>query len=463
MQPATSALSVQRPVPKKRYKPDALMYVTVAFLWVSVWRFQDLWPIIGKIQVPILLEAVLALVLVGSMSGARSLKWTKSRIFAIPFVLLVIMVVGVPTSLWIGKSVTFITKDFAPSLLLMIAVATSLREAEDLNWIAFAHLVGATIYSIYIYLFIPVGSDGRLGGLVYYDANDFALLVVCTIPFAIYFLRPTVAGWKRLFALFSLALFVEMVIKSGSRGGFIAFIALMAYIVVSFRSIPTRLRLSAVGAAAVIMIVFGSTAYWNMMGTILHPSDDYNMKEQSGRKFVWKRGIGYMLTHPVIGVGADTFEQAEGTLSAISRVYAAENRGLKWSTAHNSFVLVGAELGVGGLILFIAMIGTSIAHLIRIRAGPNGDPVVTPEDAAFAQMLIASLIGFSVAGFFVSASYFSFLYALLGLVIAEDSLRRRRLARGPGHPTVIGEIQPSRPAAARASKELPRTHWAPTG
>jgi O-antigen ligase len=437
------------------------MYVTVAFLWTSVWRFQDLWPIIAKVQLPIMLEIGVALLLATSLHGSRDPKWTRSRLFAIPFLMIAVAAIGLPLSLWQGKTLTFITKDFGPSLLLMAAVAISLREAEDINWIAFAHLIGATVYSIYIYLFIPIASDGRLGGGVYYDANDFALLIVASIPFAIYFLRPKVAIWKRLFALFSLALFVQMVIKSGSRGGFIAFICLMVYVVIAFRAIPTRVRLSAVAAAFLIMTVFGSAAYWTMMQSILHPKEDYNMTSEVGRKAIWKRGIGYMLTHPVLGVGAAAFEQAEGTLSAISKQYAEENKGLKWSTAHNSFVLVGAELGVTGLMLFVTMLGTAFYHLAQIKDGPRGDPLVTAEDSAFAQTLTTSLIGFCVAGFFVSGAYFSFLYVLIGLVIAEDSLRKRRLARGAGQPGTVASIPAT--TARRRQKQIARTHWAPTG
>jgi len=168
-----------------------------------------------------------------------------------------------------------------------------------------------------------------------------------------------------------------------------------------------------------------------------------------------------MLTHPVLGVGANAFEQAEGNLSEISRQYAAENRGLKWSTAHNSFVLVGAELGFTGLLLFVTMIGTSFAHLVRIKTGPDGDPDVTPEDAAFSQTLIASLLSFCIAGFFVSATYFAFLYVLVGLIVAEDSLRARRRASGARVPAAISAATPA--SKARVAQRVPRTHWAPTG
>lgn len=446
---------------KRRYAPDALMYVTAAFMWVSVWRVQDLWPIIGKIQIPIMLEGMLGVLIVVNLRGVRRLKWMKSRVMAIPFLILLVMVAGLPFSLWPGRSFIFVTKDFMPSLLLMLGVAVSIREIEDLNWIAFMHLIGATIYSLWTFLFVSVASDGRLVGSAHYDANDLALLLVSTIPLAIYFLRPQVVLWKRLFALSSLALFVELLVKCGSRGGFIAFIVVLLYIVLAFRAIPARLRLTAVGATVLIMTAFGSATYWDMMSTIIHPKDDYNMTSPVGRKAIWKRGVGYMLSRPVLGVGVNDFEQAEGSLSAISAEYASANRGLKWSTAHNSFVLIGAELGVGGLLLFVTMLGTSFTHLTRIKAGPDGDPLVCQEDAALAQTLIASLIGFCLAGFFVSAAYFSFLYALVGLVIGIDSLRRRRLARGAGQPAAPAAIQGS--AKMRGRREVTRVHWAPTG
>jgi O-antigen ligase len=436
------------------------MYVTVAFLWISVWRFQDLWPIIGKLQVPILLEVTLALTLAASLRGPRSPKWLKSRIFVIPFLMLALMIVGLPLSLWRGWSFGFITKVFMPILLLMAGVAFSIRDAEDANWIALAHLIGADVYSLYTYLFVAVGSDGRLSGGAHYDANDLGVMLVATLPLAIYFLRPGVKIWKRVFALVSLALYIMLIVKSGSRGAFIALICVAAYIVLAFRAIPTRVRLGAVAAATLLMVVFGSAAYWQMMKTVTDTKDDYNMTSPVGRKAIWKRGVGYMLTHPVVGVGANAFEQAEGTLSAISQEYALQNKGLKWSTAHNSFVLVGAELGITGLLLFVTLLGTMFKSLNEIKAGPTDDPHVTSEDAAFSQALIGCLIGFCVAGFFVSAAYFAYLYVLVGLAAAEISLRSRRRAR-------VGAAQPlsiPRPASnVRPVRRGAPTYWLPTG
>src|SRR2546426_7538451 len=40
-----------------------------------------------------------------------------------------------------------------------------------------------------------------------------------------------------------------------------------------------------------------------------------NFTEESGRIEVWRRGVGYMLQSPILGVGPDNFQTAEGRLS----------------------------------------------------------------------------------------------------------------------------------------------------
>lgn len=444
----------------KRYHPDLLLYLTIIFAWFSVWRFQELWPIIGKLQVSFLTEIALTAAFFTDTSPLRRLKWAKSKVFYVPFILLGIMVLGLPFNLYPGQAVVIIEKDFAPTLLLMMVVSTSMREDSDLDWFAFLHLVGAIVYSFWVYLYVPMGWNGRLGDLVYYDANDFGLLLVCTIPFAVYFLRPGVVGWKRLVALFGLALFVVMVMKTGSRGAFLGFIAVMAFILVRYRAVPARMRVGAVAGGVALLLVLGSSTYWNMMRSIAHPQDDYNLTDPVGRKAVWKRGIGYMLMRPVFGVGVGSFGQAEGRLSAVSKEFASENRGLKWSTAHNAFVLVGAELGLGGLIAFVFMIVASVRTLAAVRAPPQGNAQVLLADEAYAQMLIGSLIGYCVAGFFISASYFSYLYVIVGLVVAQQAVLKRRAA-GRSSAPVPRAAEPTERSSRR--QRFGKAHWAPAG
>jgi O-antigen ligase len=397
------------------------MYLSVLMIWFSVWRVHILWPILGKLQISLFVEIALAVAVIAESAAEPPSAWIKSKLLLSPLLLLGLMVVGLPFGLYPTKTLTFVAKDFGPTLLLLFAIATSLRTMKDVEWLAFAHLVGATIYCAWVYFSVPIGAEGRLGNLIFYDANDFALIVACSIPFAVYFARPGVGPLRRIFSLYALLLFALMIIKSGSRGGFLGLVAVALFIVVALRAIPFRIRFGAVAVGTILFVIFASPTYWKQMRTILHPAQDPNSTEVTGRKAIWKRGIGYMLTHPVLGVGASNFPQAEGTISKISREYAARGVGLKWSTAHNSFVLIGAEAGVGGLVLFVVMLGSSFMRLGRIRRRSLGDPVVTVADVAFARTLMASLVAFCVSGFFVSATYFAYLYVIVGLAIAHTA------------------------------------------
>jgi O-antigen ligase len=141
-----------------------------------------------------------------------------------------------------------------------------------------------------------------------------------------------------------------------------------------------------------------------------------------------------MAMHPVLGVGAFAFPSAEGAL-APQAARGEFGIGFKWSEAHNSFIEIGAELGVMGLVLFVALLVSGVRTLSRIGGGP-------PGPAAFlAQILTASLVTYVVSGFFLSAAYWTYLYVLLGMVLGLAKVA----APGPA----VGARRPA-PGVARA-------------
>src|SRR5438477_222273 len=177
----------------------------------------------------------------------------------------------------------------------------------------------------------------------------------------------------RLAALAGLLVLVVPLIRSGSRGGFLAFLAIVAFILVGFTTVPARARITGL---VVILTVLGATAsdkYWTQMQTIIRPHSDYNLTDDTGRMKIWKRGIAYMLDRPMLGVGMGNFPTAEGTLSPLARA-GERGRGVRWGAAHNTFVQIGAELGIPGLLFFIALIGSVFAALRRVTPhGARGD------------------------------------------------------------------------------------------
>jgi O-antigen ligase len=212
-------------------------------------------------------------------------------------------------------------------------------------------------------------------------------------------------------------------VRSGSRGGLIALAVVAAFIVVRYSAIPLRWRLRATALGAVVLLAVASDQYWQQMATILSDTD-YNQTEESGRLQIWRRGVGYMMGQPVFGVGPGNFQVAEGTLSPF-----AERQqygiGVRWNAAHNSFIQVGAELGIPGLALFVALIATAFLALRRsdrreralIEQGCAGSPV-TPA-------LTAALLGFVVGSVFLSLAYAEMLYTLLALATGLEKVLTR--------------------------------------
>jgi O-antigen ligase len=168
------------------------------------------------------------------------------------------------------------------------------------------------------------------------------------------------------------------------------------------------------GVILILIMSFAPGTLWERMSTIGDKEQDYNMTASSGRIAVWKRGIGFMLANPVLGVGPDVFAVADGESHG--------GRG-KWSVAHNSFVQVGAELGVTGLVLFVMMIVKSLQSLSTAhRKLPTGSP-----EAGLVGAIQIGFYGYLSTGFFLSQAYSSLLILLTGLsvmitkLVMEDS------------------------------------------
>src|SRR6267378_2366542 len=110
----------------------------------------------------------------------------------------------------------------------------------------------------------------------------------------------------------------------------------LMFVLLGFTMISARARL--VGLIGILAVVFASASdrYWKQMQTIFNPQQDYNLTSDAGRLKVWKRGLGYMTDHPIVGVGGDNFGIAEGTISPLAR-RAERGLGVHWGAAHNTF------------------------------------------------------------------------------------------------------------------------------
>jgi O-antigen ligase len=394
---------------------DLLQLAIMGFAAVAVWRVQDLFPVLNSIKVQYVAPGIALIAFVANRDPRRHIRPIDSPLLRRLLGILVMIGVSIPLSLWPGRTLSFMLNDHAKTIGLMVLIAASIRGIADIERYALMHIGGATLYSYYVNTHFQVSfRSGRLGDLIYYDANDLALLLVCTIPFCVYFLRPASRWWQKLVAIPSVGLIMYTLVQTGSRGGFLAFIACGAYLLFTFDSISKAARGYTVGILVAFLLYFGGSQYWTTMSTMLTPTQDYNWTADGGRKALWTRGIGYMLTHPLTGVGGRAYGIAEGTISSIASRQ-EEGIGVKWSAAHNSFIEIGAELGFIGIGLFVSALHLAFGFARRLgklggdaRAGPLGP---------LGQTVGGVLIAYLVAGFFVSAGYSAYLYTIFGITL----------------------------------------------
>ncbi len=396
--------------PAEQFKWDALQVALAILVFMQVWRVQDLFPVLALFGLPILATCVTLLLFVLDRDPRRCLSNLNQPVVLATLGLLALVALSVPGSLYVAGSLDFLVKGYLRTVLLMLLVAGRIRGFADLRRLAWLQIAGVLLYSGAVTAQFPVGRNGRLQVLSFYDVNDLALLIISSLPLVLYLWRQPAGLVARMLLIAASVFLMTTLVKTGSRGGFVAFLAVAAYLLLRFRGVSGAKRAGAVALLAMLLVGTANSSYFERISTILHPSRDYNWSGGSevGRMEIWKRGIGYMLSHPVFGVGARSFAVAEGELAPEARVQ-RYGRGFKWSEAHNAFIEIGAELGVLGLILFVTLLVSAFGLLSRIRRRATG------EAPFLAQALIASLIGVVVASMFLSQAYSAYLYTLLGM------------------------------------------------
>jgi len=402
------------------------------YVATGVGRVHELFPVLLPLK-PAVVAAVLAIVLyVLQQSGLRRIDCLRSPTTTCVLGLLVWGALCVPTALNGGLAFAFWT-GFARTVVMYLVVAGSVRNVRDVERLILTYFAVTVVYTAVVLSRFELGADSwRLGHLYYYDANDLATLIATAMPLGLYFVLASRRPLVRVLAIAGLAVLAIGQIRSGSRGGFLALLAVAAFVLLRFTTVPARSRLAGLAVILAVALATASDRYWVQIQTIAHPHEDYNLTSEGGRMKIWQRGLGYIADRPVLGVGGANFQVAEGTISPLARLQ-EHGIGVHWGAAHNSFIQVGAELGIPGLLFFVGLIATAFTSLRRVarRAGRGAPSNGVPR---LAQSLMAALVGFVVGAFFLSLAYTDMLYTLAAFAVGlwkvarADEPRRRPLS-----------------------------------
>jgi len=262
-------------------------------------------------------------------------------------------------------------------------------------------------------LAMPDGEGGwfyRLRGLGdINDPNDFGQVTVCLIPLMFIFWRKGKKLFNFLCVIVPDCLLLFGIFLTHSRG---ALLALTATAVVA-----ARRRIGTIPALVLAGLLFISATALNFTG-----GRDISATAGSDRTGLWGLGLEMLKAHPVFGVGFGDFKDNCGC----------------GHTAHNSILVTAGELGLFGLFFWCLFLFPTLRDALVIASpkmveeGPppvpeqslypgverKGEVLDKAEINRLGTLVLLSLTGFLVAGFFLSRAYVLTLFLLGGVVEA---------------------------------------------
>ncbi len=217
------------------------------------------------------------------------------------------------------------------------------------------------------------------------DPNDFAQAMVVSLPLLLLGYAPGRAARNLLFVALPGAVLLYAISLTHSRGALVGIGAMLFFGARRYLGIVRTLLLGGLLAAAVLATSFGGGRAFSAQ------------EESAGDRITaWYAGFTMFKSSPVFGIGYENF---------------LDHHPL---TAHNSFVLCFAELGMLGYFFWMAMIVLAFLGLRRAAAAQQ----MAARGSSTPELLTTALVGFLTCAWFLSRTYQPTLFLLLAMCAA---------------------------------------------
>jgi putative inorganic carbon (HCO3(-)) transporter len=219
------------------------------------------------------------------------------------------------------------------------------------------------------------------------DPNDFAQCLLVALPFLGLFWRPGNKLRNFLFVVAPALVILYGVFLTHSRGAVIG-LGAIAVALLAKRLGKTRSLIAAVLLVAVMLSPVGGGR-----------ESSLSEGSSAGRIIEWGTGIAMLKSSPIFGAGYDAFTN-NGEL-----------------TAHNSYVLCFAELGLFGYFFWLGLIVFTVTKLNTLLNSVK-ETDENRELLRCARVLRLSLFGFLATAWLLSRTYIVTFYMLIGMAVA---------------------------------------------
>jgi O-antigen ligase len=345
------------------------------------------YPAFADVELSLLSGSLAAAALSWLISGRKNFSQPQ---YPLLFAFFVVTMISIAANGWVGGAVEQATQ-FAPTIIAFVLLANGLTTQRRLIATMQVLILCSLVLALHGAYQVENGigwtgmplvqEDGRIQYIgIFADPNDLGLLFVTVLPMTLYLaMRGGLLGLARLFWLAAAGLLLYGVYLTNSRGSMLA-VAVMGGVWLWLRR-----------GLIVAMVLGGSgLAVLQMLPSRLQELDA-GEESAAGRVEAWYEGLQMFEAHPLVGVGTGNFVEHY------------------FLTAHNSFVLVLAETGFIGYIIWLAFVGYCFRMMYSLcRYTPAlTEPSEIAEWRAERRIgvtLFIALCGFFAAAFFLSRS-----------------------------------------------------------
>lgn len=293
---------------------------------------------------------------------------------------------------------------FLPLFGLYLLILIVIKDEKQLKTYIYALVALTTYLAIYgiIQHSIPGGNveyDDGIDRIMYYgtfsDPNDLAIPLVCSVPFILNLLA---SARKIVFKVIYAGVFLLhlwAIYFTYSRSGFLGLGVVL--LLMAFKS--KRKIIAGILALAILSGILYCNPELRWRLSPLRQREIAELDPSAKLRIeAWKAGINMVKINPLRGVGIGKF--TENILN-----YAEDTSLLRRNiTAHNSFILVAAEAGVFGFVLYVLIFLKTLWDLFIIARLHKKFKEVNYL-SSWGDSLFASIAGFMVTAMFLSRAY----------------------------------------------------------
>jgi O-antigen ligase len=398
----------------------------LSFLVVLFFRPQDSLPFLEPLHLADLTGAfaVIALVTERLARGAPISRLRAELLFVLAMA--GVMLVTAPFSIWPGGALSVFTDLYFKVIIvftLMLSTVTSRARFVRLVTVVVLGTSYIGVRAVLDYFRgVNLYEDGRVGGAVgglFGNPNDMALNMVTFLPLAVALALVRGRLLVRALALVGVPAIAAAIIFSKSRGGTIGLILMLVALLYQMRHSRPGVAVAVVALCLAAMPLLPQSFLLRMSS--IYDADEDPTGSREARQRLLREGYEAFLGHPVFGLGAGQFSN-----------YQPEEREEPWRETHNAVLQVAAELGIFGLVVFIVLVGSGFAAVLRAitalrrtRHPPPNGAAARRELDLFGAALVAGLTGWVAAAMFASVAYYWTFYLVLALAVTYCDITLR--------------------------------------